>query len=499
MKTTKYMLIAAAGLLLAGCSDDEGAVNGAGNAAAVVTGSIGVESRAAGTQWAAGDAIGVTGASGDVDYTNAPYTTAAGDGSFAAMGGTANGIFFQDSKSATFSAYYPYSADVTVDNRVITADVADQRDNARFDFLYAEGATGSMTDPAIRFTGNAAFRHRMSQLVINVTATAENGFDGVTVLREGVKTLSGLKLEGTFDTATGDAVATGDAIDGYPLNDNATLAINGDTGRYTLIMFPQDAAEVVFTLTDGGTTYSCKFTPTLEAGKTYSCNIALRKAGMTVGNAQINYWGNSGWIDGDITLQLPDPYKNVGKVLMREATDTEPALYFADRNLGAYSSEEAGKYFWWGDVTGHYAGDGFEFQLNNPEILPYDVVSENYFLKPEYDAATQLLGEGWHVPTRDDWTWIVNNCSREYQAADETTGKVAGVFFRNESLDGAEIFLPIAGSGRDPITSSSYGFYSTNALRTGDYCYILMISNNTASTPQGVRSLGYNVRAVTNE
>lgn len=499
MKTTKYMLIAAAGLLLAGCSDDEGAVNGAGNAAAVVTGSIGVESRAAGTQWSAGDAIGVTGASGDVDYTNAPYTTAAGDGSFAAMGGTANGIFFQDSKAATFSAYYPYSADVTADNRVITADVTDQRDNARFDFLYADGATGSMTDPAIRFTGNAAFRHRMSQLVINVTATAENGFDGVTVLSEGVKTLSGLKLEGTFDTATGTTVATGDATDGYSLSDNATMAINGNTGRYTLIMFPQDAAEVVFTLTDGGNTYSCKFTPTLEAGKTYSCNIALRKAGMTVSNAQINYWGNSGWIEGDITLQLPDPYKNVGKVLMREATDTEPALYFADRNLGAYSPEQPGKYFWWGDVTGHYAGDGFEFDWDNPEISRYEeAVSENNRLKPEYDAAIQLLGEGWHVPTRDDWRWIKNNCSREYQAADEATGKVEGVFYRNEALEGAEIFIPIAGCGRNP--SSPRGYYMSNEFRFGEeHCYMFYIQPYIDMLDAERVSSGFNIRAVTNE
>ena len=76
-----------------------------------------VQSRAAGAEWAVGDAIGISGVSGAKSYTNVEYTTASGDGNFAATG---NGIFYQTPDEVLFTAYYPYAADLGTDG-IITA------------------------------------------------------------------------------------------------------------------------------------------------------------------------------------------------------------------------------------------------------------------------------------------------------------------------------------------------------------------------------------------
>ncbi len=297
----KYLLYTLPALLLASCSNDEPGLGSGAPGAAVVTANIGaVTSRASGTQWTADDRIGISGTTGSVTYTNVPYVTAAGDGTFAPLNGVAAGIFFQDSNPAAFSAYYPYSADVTADNSVISASTADQTQAETFDFLYATGAKGSLSSPALNFIGNAAFSHRMAQLVITLSVDRNDGFnEGVeTVTDKGRITLGGLVKEGEFDTATGIASASGTTANFILSNAD----IDGDTAKYSLILFPQTADNVELLLEYNGNFYRCTFIPTLVAGKRCTTNITLRKTGLTVGNAEITDWEENGSFTGDATI-----------------------------------------------------------------------------------------------------------------------------------------------------------------------------------------------------
>ncbi len=412
----KYLLYTLPALLLASCSNDEPGLGSGAPGAAVVTANIGaVTSRASGTQWTADDRIGISGTTGSVTYTNVPYVTAAGDGTFAPLNGVAAGIFFQDGHDATFSAYYPYSADVTADNSVIKASTADQTQTETFDFLYATGAKGSLSSPALNFTGNAAFNHRMAQLAINLSVDRNDGFsegmDAVTA--KGTITLGGIAQEGEFNTSTGIASATGSASD-FTLS-NPEIA--GNTADYLLILFPQTAENVELSIEYEGVTYSCTFLPTLAAGKRYTANITLRKSGLTVGGSEITDWESGDSFNDEASWY--DPFNGHEAVLMRAATDTEPALYFATCNIGATMPDEIGGYFWWGDVEGHYSG----FDSDNPEIITNGktrkqlfeegIIDANGNLLPEYDAASVKWGGRWRLPTHEDWAWLgdTENCT----------------------------------------------------------------------------------------
>ena len=161
MKGTKYLFLAATALSLAACSsDDENIVVNDGPVAAQITAGINLPTRASGTTWDAGDAIGVstvstTATTGGTHYLNMKYVTTAADGNFTHFGGEASGIFFQDaSETVTFSAYYPFDEDSqerTTAGTINDVTTSDQSAQKNFDFMFATGATASKNSPTVKF------------------------------------------------------------------------------------------------------------------------------------------------------------------------------------------------------------------------------------------------------------------------------------------------------------------------------------------------------------
>ena len=146
MKTTKCLFLAAAALTLTACSNDDENLNGGPVAAQVTAGIGGVQTRASGTTWDSGDAIGISTIGSTLTlYANMKYTTS-GDGNFthaADLGGEDSGMFFQDAdETVTFCAYYPFHGNEYTDAGTIS-DVTtdDQTMQSTFDFLFATGAT----------------------------------------------------------------------------------------------------------------------------------------------------------------------------------------------------------------------------------------------------------------------------------------------------------------------------------------------------------------------
>ena len=93
--------------------------------------------RAADTKWDANDKIGVTGTSGETDYTNVGFVTAAGDGTFSVINESETIYFQKENEEVTFTAYYPY--DEELDGNVIeNVDTWEQANQKTFDFLWAQ-------------------------------------------------------------------------------------------------------------------------------------------------------------------------------------------------------------------------------------------------------------------------------------------------------------------------------------------------------------------------
>ena len=299
-----------AAMLAAGCSEENNEPVGNASNAAIVTASIGkadnvTSTRASNTVWDADDCIGIStsSAKGKTNYINIQYKT---DGSvFKPVSGAAgedNTIYFQDTSPTEFTAYYPYegvNGTKPGSNGVITRTltVADQStaNLPAIDYLWAQ-QTAQSSNPKVDFQ----FSHRMSRIILNFKAGAGTVLptDGLTY------TLPGLATEGTFNTLTGEAQATGTAS---TLEKLPTITTAGQpTG--TAILWPQPANSVRLQLTLNGTTFGAALTfPSGTAGEalapssSYPFNVNVERTGIEISKADIEDWTDGG--SKDITLQ----------------------------------------------------------------------------------------------------------------------------------------------------------------------------------------------------
>ncbi len=297
-------------LLAAGCSEESDDPAGNASNAAIVTASIGktdnvVSSRAADTAWDVDDCIGISTSSvnGKTNYVNIRYKT---DGNvFSPVPGAAgedNTIYFQDKSPTTFTAYYPYEgANGTKpgSDGIITKSltVADQNPEnlPAIDYLWAQ-QTAQSSNPKVDFR----FSHRMSRLILNFKAGA-----GTTLPTSGLTyNLTKLATEGTFDTSTGEAKATG------TVSNLENLPTSTTGGRITgiAILWPQAVSSMRLQLKLGDTTFGAALTfPAGTAGEalapstSYTFNVTVERTGITVGQADIDDWTSGG--SKDITLQ----------------------------------------------------------------------------------------------------------------------------------------------------------------------------------------------------
>lgn len=299
-----------AAMLAAGCSEENNEPVGNASNAAIVTASIGkadnvTSTRASNMVWDADDCIGIStsSAKGKTNYINIQYKT---DGSvFKPVSGAAgedNTIYFQDTSPTEFTAYYPYegvNGTKPGSNGVITKKltVADQStaNLPAIDYLWAQ-QTAQSSNPKVDFQ----FSHRMSRIILNFKAGA-----GTVLPTNGLTyTLTGLATEGTFNTLTGEAQATGTAS---TLEKLPTITTAGQpTG--TAILWPQAANSVRLQLTLNGTTFGAALTfPSGTAGEalapstSYTFNVNVERTGIEISKADIKDWTDGG--SKDITLQ----------------------------------------------------------------------------------------------------------------------------------------------------------------------------------------------------
>lgn len=292
----KTRLFATLALALAACTNDDGNLND-GPVAAVINAEISdaVSTRASGTQWAERDEIGIS--ESRFGYTNVPYRWESGK--FTATGTI---IFFQDDDPTTFSAYYPYDADGGT--LTATTDATAQQNQPAIDFLYATGATASTHNPEVNFTDNTAtggkdcsFHHCMSR--ITLTFKAGSGMDFTNMKPTGY-TLSGLMLEGSFDTATGTAEA-----DDATTAENLDMTLTDGALTSSVILFPQQVkASIGLSVDYNSQPYTATLTipdGALKAGNNYAWTVTVRNKDLSIESAEITDWNK---VEGDVNADL---------------------------------------------------------------------------------------------------------------------------------------------------------------------------------------------------
>jgi hypothetical protein len=269
-----------------------------------ITAGLSNETRASQSNWN-GDEIGVTVIDDTqktmttAEYTNVPYITTSTD-TKATFSPVNYSILFRANYvgSATFAAYAPYSSTVGTDHLIYlnTAENNDTPENQEtyLDYIYATGATATFSNPTVAFEGDCAFNHRLVQLNITfkTTKTDDLTYDigQVTSIK-----LGGIVHEGTFNTVTGEVLATGDVVSDWDITElNYTDDATALTRTYSLIVLPQTLANPIkLSVTIQGKTYvSESIKPNLaKNGVAFNYEISIRgNKGIVVEGSTITDW-----------------------------------------------------------------------------------------------------------------------------------------------------------------------------------------------------------------
>ena len=170
---------------------------------------------------------------------------------------------------------------------------------------------------------------------------------------------------------------------------------------------------------------------------------------------------------------------------LAQSVDLGLSVKWATYNLGAQSSTDPGSYFSWGSTT-----PGTDFSLSNYQW--YNATTDKFNIPSttisdtDNDAAVQLWGGTWRMPTESEISELIKNCT--------WTKTDAG--FKIKGTNGNEIFLPFTGMysgtslGSDTKCYYWSGSYNDLPLHADDYwAYYL---TNTSSTPTEMSMYIYN-------
>ena len=133
---------------------------------------------------------------------------------------------------------------------------------------------------------------------ISLTFEAGSGVSFSAIKPESYK-LSGLVLEGSFDTETGIAKA-----DENTQAANLTMGLSGALTS-SVILFPQTITSIGLTVNYNGNDYNATLTVpdgALKAGNNYTWTVTVRNKDLSIGSAVISDWNpvSGGNVNADL-------------------------------------------------------------------------------------------------------------------------------------------------------------------------------------------------------
>ena len=148
------------------------------------------------------------------------------------------------------------------------------------------------------------------------------------------------------------------------------------------------------------------------------------------------------------------------------AVDIGLSVKWASFNLGAYKPSDVGSMFYWAENQSSTIGYPKYCKIKIDVIG--DIAGDE-----KYDAATNMLGRNWRLPTEEECRELLNMCKWETKVIDGIEGRLV------TGPNGNSIFLPF---NQKNITSGKYvsghywtstphhGSESANDLRFGENC-----------------------------
>ena len=176
------------------------------------------------------------------------------------------------------------------------------------------------------------------------------------------------------------------------------------------------------------------------------------------------------------------------KINGHEYVDLGLSVKWATCNVGAEKPSNYGDYYAWGEIE---TKDDYSPETSSTTGKEISDFSGN----PEYDVAAAKWGGTWRMPTADEFTELINNCTMESAEQDGVLGvKVTGP-------NGNSIFLPLGGSWvRFLEPTPDFAGYYWSSSPYGDNLeratYLFVQDFGSSITFFNNRHIGLNVRPV---
>ena len=300
--------------------------------------------------------------------------------------------------------------------------------------------------------------------------------------------------------------------DGSPMAGKVKVGF-GDDNRPQILEITEPVDSVVINAPEGGfvpgTNYFAAMLPQTHAqGMTIQLRTLGKKATRTLSSQILVNRSTFGILENvDEGLEYEDHY------CTPEIVDLGLSVEWASFNLGASVPEEYGLYFAWGETEAKtkYVWATYKYCNGTQNSITkycsdaqygYNGFIDNLtVLSPEDDAATELLGEGWRMPTVEEWRDLINNCTWTW-----TTNNGVNGWMGMSDLDGYTtngIFLPAAHAKTGGIsmgTPGNYGYYWSSSVSTGSQYFAYYASFDSITDVVQVRhfnrSIGMPIRPV---
>ena len=151
-------------------------------------------------------------------------------------------------------------------------------------------------------------------------------------------------------------------------------------------------------------------------------------------------------------------------------------LLWATCNVGATNPEDYGNYYAWGETTtkSEYNWSTYQYCNGSGSTLTKYCTNADYgyngyvdnqtTLLPEDDAATANWGDGWRMPTKEEWQELYRNTTVTWTTQNGVNGRLF------TAANGNSLFLPAAGCrpSSSLYNAGSDGLYWSSSLYTDD-------------------------------
>ena len=199
---------------------------------------------------------------------------------------------------------------------------------------------------------------------------------------------------------------------------------------------------------------------------------------------------------------------SVGGGVTYEYVDLGLSVKWAKCNVGAEKETDAGLYFAWGETTGYTASQvgtdkqfswsDYKYGNGDSNLTKYNQSDGKTVLESVDDAAAQIMGGDWRMPTKAEIQELIGNTTKEWTQVNGVNGYK---FTSNkEGFQNNSIFFPAAdGCGDGSVGSVGDGGYvwSSSLDTSRPYgAWGLYFYSGDCDMDSGYRCNGRSVRGV---